>query len=126
MGINENANRRIIRNIILSLLVLSSLLLSFSLWTTGKSINEENNSSNQAKPSRVSVVTHSLEEVYRPKLIALHGIFEDRPLVITRSYSLVEQIEDIMEKSNLKNIERVNKITPYAFFEKMHRVLTFN
>lgn len=119
MGINENANRRIIRNIILSLLVLSSLLLSFSLWTTGKSINEENNSSNQAKPSRVSVVTHSLEEVYRPKLIALHGIFEDRPLVITRSYSLVEQIEDIMEKSNLKNIERVNKITKEDYLKRL-------
>lgn len=119
MGINENANRRMIRNIILSVLVLSSLLLSFSLWTIGKSMSEENNSSNQGEPSRVSVVTHSLEEVYRPKLVALHGIYEDQPLAITSSYSLVEEIEGIMEKSDLKNIERVNKISKEDYLEKL-------
>lgn len=121
MDINKNARRRRVRNVLLALLVLSSILLSFFLWTAGKSIREEERNQNQENSTRVSVIAHSMEEVYRPKLVALHGIQGNEPLMIASSHKLIEVFEDIMKKSNLTKIEKIETMEKEKYLEKIQR-----
>lgn len=121
MGVNKNVKRTTITNVILTLLVLSSIILSFSLWTTGRNIGEEESDTSQASPSRVSVKTHLIEEVYRPRMIALHSIVESQPLVIANSYELSDFLKETMKDSNLSKIEKIRTLTKEEYLEKVQK-----
>lgn len=121
MGVNQNIKRTTLTNIILTLLVLSSIVLSFSLWTTGRNIGEEERDANKTSPSRVSFRTHSLEEVFRPRLIALHGIQEEEPLVIATSYGLKDFFKETIESSKLSKIIQKESLTKEEYVEKITR-----
>lgn len=121
MGVNKNVKRTTITNVILTLLVLSSIILSFSLWTTGRNLGEEVSDTSQASPTRVSVMTHSIEEVFRPKMIALHSIVESQQLVIASSYELSDFLKETMEDSNLSKIEKIRSLTKEEYLEKVQK-----
>ncbi|MDN6161661.1 MAG: two-component system activity regulator YycH, partial [Atopostipes sp.] len=120
MGIKKNIKGKSITNIVLALLVLSSIILSFSLWTTGKDIGEEN-IPEQESPSRISVMAHSIEDVYQPELIALHGIIDRKPLAIINSYELDEFLEESVNQSNFTEIEKVEKISKEEYLKKIEK-----
>lgn len=121
MAINKYIKRRTLTNIILVFLVLLSMILSFSLWTTGKNIGEEETTQGQANPSKISVMAHSFEEVYRPELIALHGIIDEDPLIISTSFGLNNFLNESMEDSSLTRIKKVKKLEKEEYFEKIQK-----
>ncbi len=121
MGVKQNVKRTTLTNIILTLLVLSSIVLSFSLWTTGRNIGEEETDSNQSSPSRISFRTHSFEEVFRPRLIALHGIQDEKPLSIATSYGLNDFLKETIASSQLSKIVQKESLTQEEYVEKITR-----
>lgn len=119
MGVNENVKRKTITNVILTLLVLSSIFLSFSLWTTGRNIGERESDSGQGSPSRLSQVTYSIEDVFRPATIALHGETGEESLVIANSYELNDFFKKTMEELELKQIERTRTLTREEYLNNL-------
>ena len=119
MGVNQDTKRTTLTNIILSLLVLSSIVLSFSLWTTGRNIGEEESGSSQISPSRVSFRSYSIEEVYRPRLIALHGLTTEGSLTITSGHGLNNLFKETIESTNLEQITEEMNLTKEEYVKKI-------
>lgn len=121
MGVSKKIKKTTLTNMLLTALVLSSLVLSFSLWTTGRSIGEEETEQSAKNPSRISVITHAMEEVYRPRLIALHGLAEVKPLMIASSNGLNYFLQEIFNRPSIVNIESSEKLTKEMYLDKLHR-----
>lgn len=121
MGLGENIKKPTLTNIILTLLVLSSIVLSFSLWTTGRNIGEEESEQLSGSPARISVISHSIEEVYRPRIIAFHGIIAENPLMIMSSYGLDDFLQEIINDPNTTNIEGTETLTKELYLERLRR-----
>lgn len=103
MGMGLNKNR--IRNLSLGLLVVVSFFLSFSLWTAGRDIDEEENSGSKTSSSSVSLVTHGESDVFRPTEVALHGTDSSDSILLGRTYALRNFLETRFETKNLHRIE---------------------
>lgn len=121
MGLRKYIKKTTVTNIILTLLVLSSLALSFSLWTTGRNIGEEETEQLANNPGRISVITHAIEEVYRPRLIAFHGIDEEDPLMIAGTYGLNNFLQDILSHPSISNIESIENLSKEMYLDKLHQ-----
>lgn len=102
MGVSQDK----IRNVALTILVLLSFLLSFNLWTAGRNIGEEPDSTNQTVHSNISNVNHSESIAFRPALVALHGVDAEHPLMVASTFPLRNLMETRFSTTNLQQLER--------------------
>lgn len=116
MGVDK---RDTIRNIILAVLVVLSFFLSFSLWTAGRNIGEEELPSGQISRSRVSLVTHSASDVFRPTVVALHGIDETEQLLISSTYQLRNFLSARLETTNINRIELTATVSYEDYYNEL-------
>lgn len=115
MGLNKDK----IINTVLGFLIILSFYLSFTLWTTGRNIGEEESTSDRGLTSSVSITTHSIEDVYRPKVVALHGLTSDDPLLIASSFKVRDFLKENLEKTSLAEFETVGSLTGEEYLEKI-------
>lgn len=108
-----------IRNITLTILVLLSFLLSFNLWTAGRNIGEEQNSSNQTVRSNVSMTEHSESEAFRPTLIALHGVEDQSSLTVASTFPLRNLLDNRYSSDNLQSIESYEEVNVSQYLEML-------
>ncbi len=101
------------------MLVLLSLFLSFTLWTTGRDVNEGESMGGTSSPARVSLFSHSAEDVFRPTIIALHGTSEEEPLLVGNTYELRAFFESHTEKKQLSQLESREFVTLEEYLEKI-------
>ncbi len=116
MGLNKDK----IINIVLGLLIILSFFLSFALWTTGRNIGEEESVNDRGSFSSVSLNSHSIEDVFRPKTIALHGSTAEEPLLIAHSYAIRDFLKENLEQANLSEFKRVGSLSNEEYLEKLH------
>lgn len=109
MGIKSDK----LRNILLGILVLVSFFLSYTLWTAGRGMGEEEMSSGQTSQSSVSITTHSLNETFSPTLVALHGV--ENQIQVGRAYPLRNLLSTIFETQNLNQVEST-ELTSYEAY----------
>lgn len=108
-----------IRNITLAILVLLSFFLSFNLWTAGRNIGEEQNPSNQAVRSDISMIDHSESEAFRPTMIALHGVDNQNPLIVANTFPLRNLLNNRFSSENLSRIETYEELNKQEYLEVM-------
>lgn len=115
MGVKKN---RVI-NGVLGLLIILSFYLSFSLWTTGRNIGEEESENGRGSSICVSLTSHDKEDVFRPQYLALHDLEAEEPLLVTRSYEIRDFLKESQEKANLSEIEQVGSLTGEEYLEQL-------
>lgn len=115
MGLNKDK----IINTVLGILIILSFILSFTLWTTGRNVGEEQSTSEENPSSKLSLTSYSSEDVFRPKTIALHGITQEEPLLVANSYELRDLFKENMEMSNLSEIDQVDSLTKNEYLERI-------
>lgn len=108
-----------IRIVILAVLVAMSFFLSFTLWTAGRNIGEEEPASGQITRSRVSLVNHSMGDAYRPTVVALHGTDVEAPLLVGSTYPLRNFLNARLETTNVNRIEVTETISYEDYLEDL-------
>ena len=115
MGIGKDK----VRNTTLTLLVFLSFLLSFNLWTAGRKIGEEENSSNQPVRSNIAMIEHSESEAFRPATVALHGVDPENSLVIAETFPLRNLLDSCFYSEDLIRVEDTSYIDSEDYLEMM-------
>src|SRR5690554_2777733 len=118
MGMGLDRRDRI-RIVILAVLVAMSFFLSFTLWTAGRNIGEEEPASGQITRSRVSLVNHSMGDAYRPTVVALHGTDVEAPLLVGSTYPLRNFLNARLETTNVNRIEVTETISYEDYLEDL-------
>lgn len=108
-----------VRNTTLTLLVFLSFLLSFNLWTAGRKIGEEENSSNQPVRSNIAMIEHSESEAFRPATVALHGVDPENSLMIAETFPLRNLLENWFYSEDLIRVEDSSYINSEEYQEMM-------
>ena len=108
-----------VRNTTLTLLVFLSFLLSFNLWTAGRKIGEEENSSNQPVRSNIAMIEHSESEAFRPATVALHGVDPENSLVIAETFPLRNLLDSCFYSEDLIRVEDTSYIDSEDYLEMM-------
>lgn len=108
MGIKRDR----ILNIVLGFLILSSFVLSYSLWTAGRNIGEEATSSGQMARTNVSFTEHSESDTFRPTSVVLHGVSTEHQIVMSNTYPLRNLLR---ERHDLRNINRIERSSSRSY-----------
>lgn len=95
-----------LRNFIVSLFVLTSIILSYMLWTAGRNIGTEEATTGQIARSSVAQTSHEISDAFRPTGVALHGEDEENQIQYSTTYPLKNLLRENYEVQNLEQIER--------------------
>ena len=95
-----------LRNFIVSLFVLSSIILSYVLWTAGRNVGIEEATTSQTARSSVAQTSHEISDAFRPTGVALHGEDDEFQIQYSTTYPLRNLLRDIYETQNLEQIDR--------------------
>lgn len=95
-----------VRNFFVTLFVLSSIVLSYVLWTAGRNVGTKEATTGQTTRSSVAQTSHQMSDTFRPTGIALHGEGEDYQVQFATSYPLRHLMRDIYGSQNLEEIDR--------------------
>ena len=95
-----------LRNFIVSLFVLSSIILSYVLWTAGRNVGIEEATTSQTARSSVAQTSHEISDAFRPTGVALHGEDDEFQIQYSTTYPLRNLLRDIYETKNLEKIYR--------------------
>lgn len=95
-----------LRNFIVSLFVLSSIILSYVLWTAGRNVGIEEAATSQTARSSVAQTSHEISDAFRPTGVALHGEDEENQIQYSTTYPLKNLLRENYEVQNLEQIER--------------------
>lgn len=115
MGVNKDK----LTNTALGILIILSFYLSFTLWTTGRNIGEEESQNDRGSSVSVSLTSHALEDVFRPKNVVLHGLTPEEPLLVARSYEIRDFLKENVAQANLSEFERIGSLTSEEYLDKI-------
>lgn len=109
MGINRDR----LRNVILVILVLLSFLLSYELWTAGRNIGEEEESTTgQITRTNASTISHKESDVFRPTKVALHNYEAAGQILVSPTYPLKDLWAQQYEATNFNQLIR-SEVMPF-------------
>lgn len=95
-----------IRNFLVTLFVLSSIFLSYILWTAGRNVGTEEATTGQTARASVAQMAHEMSDSFRPTGVALHGDDAEYRIQYSTTYPLRHLMRDLYESENLQDIDR--------------------
>lgn len=108
-----------LRGLVLAALVVLSFILSFQLWTAGRSTVREENSPGQSTRTNVSAVTHDRSDVFRPAHVVIHDDKNEDTVLISQTYPLRKLIAQSSEKKNLNELIRTELVDYEQYIAKI-------
>ncbi len=94
------------RNILLTIFVIASFVLSYILWTAGRNLGAEEAATGRSGRFSVAQTSHEVSDAFRPTGIALHGADEENQILYAVSYPLRHLLRDMYATQTLEEIER--------------------
>lgn len=100
-----------VKKIVLTLLILMSFFLSYSLWFTG--VQPETESVQTSSQSNASLVDHSSEEVYTPYQMVVHGETSQS----VRQSDVLETFNETFDTIVINEISSIQKVDRESYYQ---------